>query len=261
MTTSAAYFVRTGPATFLPQRSCAGAWNTEELHIAPVNGLLVHELERWRAARGEDERSITRVSLDYLGVLDFGECSIEFEVLRPGRAVELVEGVLSQHGRPVLRARVWRLAGTDTSAVAGGLRPPLAPPDRAKPFDLTSVWPGEYIETIELRVLEGPEPGHAVAWLGTQLSIVEDEPVSDLARFLLLVDTANGIAVRQSPDQWQFPNLDLTIHLFAQPTGAWLGVETHVIFGDAGHGLTSSDLFDVTGHVGHAEKSLLVRPR
>jgi hypothetical protein len=49
--------------------------------------------------------------------------------------------------------------------------------------------------------------------------------------------------------------------VFRQPVGAWIGFDTRVIFGPAGHGLTSTDLFDVHGHVGHAEQTLLVRPR
>jgi hypothetical protein len=261
MSNPAAYFVRT-PDGLLPQRACMGAWNTDELHIAPVNGVLVHELERWLAEQGIGTgRDITRVSLDYLGVVDFTECEVAFELLRPGRAVELVEGVVSQHGRPVLRARVWLLARGDTSQVDGGAREPLPAPETGNALDLSATWPGAYIESIDARAVLGPTPGHTIAWLTTPLEIVAGEPVSDLARFLLLVDTCNGIAVRESPDAWQFPNLDLTIHLFRQPSGRWIGFDTQVTFGSTGHGLTASHLFDEQGHVGQAALSLLVRPR
>jgi hypothetical protein len=106
-----AYFVRVGERRFLPQRSCAGAWNPDELHISPVNGVLVHELERWLAGRPADGKLVTRLSCDYLGVLGFDECDVTLEVLRPGRGVELVEGVLSQNGRAVLRTRAWAPLG------------------------------------------------------------------------------------------------------------------------------------------------------
>jgi hypothetical protein len=109
MTEQPAYFVRRDDRWFLPQRPCAGAWNPDELHISPVNGLLMHELQHWLADRSDGSRLVTRISYDYLGVLDFTECDVRFEVLRPGRAIELVEGILSQHGRPVLRARVAAL--------------------------------------------------------------------------------------------------------------------------------------------------------
>ena len=184
-----------------------------------------------------------------------------FEVLRPGRAVELVEGVLSQNGRPALRARVWRLSTGDTSSVRGGELDALPPVEADDAFDLSTVWPGGYIASLDVRAVDGPNPGRTTAWITTPLQIVAGEPTTALAQFTLLVDTANGIAVRRPPEEWQFPNVDLTIHLFRQPEGAWVGFDTRVTFGPAGHGLTSTDLYDARGHVGRAEQALLVRPR
>jgi hypothetical protein len=256
-----AYFIRVGEHRFLPQPSCAGAWNTEELHISPVNGLLMHEVERWLSRRPVDGKLVTRISADYLGVLGFDECEVTLEVLRPGRAVELVEGVLSQKGRAALRARVWRLSVSDTSPVQGGALDPLPPVEAADPFNLSTVWPGGYIASLDMRAINGPNPGRTTAWITTPLQIVDGEATTDLAHFALLVDTSNGIAVRRPPEEWQFPNVDLTIHLFRQPEGAWVGFDTSVTFGPLGHGLTSTDLYDSRGQVGRAAQTLLVRAR
>jgi hypothetical protein len=78
--------------------------------------------------------------------------------------------------------------------------------------------------------------------------------------FIALVDTANGIAVRHSPQDWMFPNVDLTVHLHRQPTGSWVGLDTTVIFGPAGHGMTSTVLHDILGPVGQATQTLTLRP-
>jgi hypothetical protein len=94
----------------------------------------------------------------------------------------------------------------------------------------------------------------------TPLQLVDAEPSSDLARFIALVDTANGIAVRHSPQDWMFPNVDLTVHLHRQPTGSWVGLDTTVIFGPAGHGMTSTVLHDILGPVGQAAQTLTLRP-
>ena len=256
-----AYFVRVGEDRFLPQRPCAGAWIPEELHVSPVNGVLAHELERWLSERPRDGKLVTRMSFDYLGVLGFDECTVTLEVLRPGRAVELVEGVLSQNGRAALRARVWRLAVSDTSSVRGGELDLLPPVEASELFDLSTVWPGEYVASLDVRAIGRPTPGRTTAWITTPLEIVEGERTTDLARFTLLVDTSNGIAVRRPPEEWHFPNVDLTIHLFRQPEGAWVGFDTSVTFGPMGHGLTSTNLYDARGHVGRAAQTLLVRPR
>jgi hypothetical protein len=256
-----AYFVRSGEGRVLPTRASSGAWNPDELHVAPVNGLVMHELERRLAQRPADDKLVTRISSDYLGVLGFDECEVTCDVIRTGRSVELVEVVVTQSARAAIRTRVWRVSASDTAAIAGGAREPLPPPEQAVPFDFTPAWPGDYVTTLDARTVGAPAPGRATAWITTAHSIVEGEPVSDLARFALLADTMNGIAVRRPPQEWLFPNVDLTVHLFRQPEGPWLGLETTVTFGPTGHGLTSSELHDARGHVGRGEQSLLVRPR
>jgi hypothetical protein len=97
-------------------------------------------------------------------------------------------------------------------------------------------------------------------WLATPVALVAGEPVSELAGFVGLVDTANGIGVRQSPAAWMFPNVDLTVHLHRQPSGPWVGLDTTVVFGPDGHGLTTTVLHDLDGPVGRAEQLLTVRP-
>lgn len=93
----------------------------------------------------------------------------------------------------------------------------------------------------------------------TPIGLVGGETASDVARWVGLVDTANGISVRTSPREWLFPNVDLTIHLHRQPVGPWIGFDTTVTFGDDGLGLTSSVLHDAHGPVGRAEQVLTVR--
>jgi hypothetical protein len=255
------YFERTGEAAFRPTAASAGAWNPEELHVAPVNGLVMHELERRLSERPADDKLVTRISSDYLGVFTFDECEVTCDVIRTGRSVELVEVVVVQNARPAMRTRVWRVSTSDTAAVAGGERAPLPPPGDADAFDFSSAWAGHFVETVDVRTVGAPAPGRATSWMTTALPVVAGEPVSDLTRIALLADTMNGIAVRQSPEEWLFPNVDLTIHLFRRPQGPWLGLETEVVFGPGGHGLTSAHLHDLGGHVGRGEQSLLVRPR
>jgi hypothetical protein len=144
--------------------------------------------------------------------------------------------------------------------VAGGQAPALPAPESAPTWTLSDAWPGEFITTLEVRPVGPVRPGRTTAWVSTRLDLLAGEPVSDLARYLALVDTANGIAIRESPKEWLFPNLDLTIHLWRQPRGRWVGLDTTVVFGGQGHGLTSATLHDLDGPVGRAEQILTVRP-
>jgi hypothetical protein len=264
---ASAYFVRTGPTTFRPTQHTSGAWSTTEQHIAPLTGLVVHEIERVVAARARtapgratDDKVIARLTYDILGVVSIEDLDIAVEVVRPGRTIELLEAAVTQHGRTVCRVRAWRLGRQDTSAVAGGAPEPVPHPDTVEPQHLGAVWPGGYIGGLDVRPLTPPRPGRTTTWVATGIPLLPDEPVSDLARFVGLVDTANGIAVREDPRAWLFPNVDLTIHLHRTPRDRWVGLDTTVVFGADGVGLTETVLHDVHGPVGRAAQSLTIRP-
>jgi hypothetical protein len=113
------------------------------------------------------------------------------------------------------------------------------------------------IDEVEVTVATG----RAQAWLRSRQDLVEDEEVGGLARFLTLADTANGLV--QGPERrgWFYPNVDLTAHLFREPTGPWVGMDTTVSWGPGGHGLTATVLHDDAGPVGRvAQLCTLRRP-
>lgn len=263
------YYLRTGERRFTSTPHTEGAWLPGEQHMAPVSGLMVHAIERElsalsaAASRSDEpgpELLISRLTFEILGVIAAGEMEIEVSVIRPGRTIQLIEATMIIAGRPTIRARVWRLARRDTASVSGGAPDPLPSPDGLERWAASDQWRGGYIRSLEIRPLPGGKPGRAAGWLRTPIALVHSEPVSDLARFIGLVDTANGIAVRRDPREWMFPNLELTIHLYRQPVWGWVGLDTSVIFGDGGVGLTTSVLHDVNGPVGRVEQLLTVRP-
>jgi hypothetical protein len=255
------YFVRVDDRRFLPTERTGGGWTPDEQHISPMNGLVMHEVERFVAGRPADGLQVGRISFDILGTLAIDAFEIAVEVVRPGRTIELVEATVTSRGRAALRASVWRMATADTTATAGGAPERLPDPEGLTPGDLTRIWPGRYIASLEFRPCDEPRPGRTAGWLRSDVVLLEDEPVGDLARFVAHVDAMNGIAVRASPDEWLFPNLDLTIHLFAQPTGPWVGLDMSVVLGAGGLGLTSAVLHVHRGPVGRAAKTLTLRPR
>jgi len=256
-----AYFEQIAPDRYRPTRHAGGAWNSDEIHFSPLGGLIVHAIDLHReAAGGASGMELGRISFDILGFLAADDCVIQVKTIRPGRTIELIEATVTIAGRPAVLARAWFIATNDTTAVAGGDTIPLESPESASPWEMGDTWPGGYIASLESRTVEPPRPGRTSAWLRTETALVAGEPSSPHASFIALVDTANGIAVRQSPTNWMFPNLDLTIHLHRQPIGDWVGLNTSVTFGPAGHGLTSSVLHDESGPIGRAEQILTVRP-
>lgn len=250
------YYRPMGNGTYLPTRHVQGAWQDWEQHMAPCAGLLAHALV---SHEPRPELQLSRVSYEILGVITAAPSTVRCRVLRPGRTIELVEAVLVINDVDVVRATGWRMSVQDTAAVAGGYPDRLPHPDTLPRWDATRVWAGGYIASLEVRSVPGSQPGAGKAWIRTDVALVEGEPVSPVAAFITLVDTANGVAVRAHPGEWMFPNVDLTIHLYRPPVAGWVGFDTEVIFGAHGVGLTSSVLHDIQGPVGRAEQILTVR--
>ncbi len=258
--TARSYFTASGEDRYLPTEHTGGAWSDEDLHLSPVAGLMVHHLERWRETHADAEKRVGRLSFDVLGRLPRGELTVTTELLRPGRTIDLLQTTASLGGRPVIVLRAWALSPVETGAVAAVEEDPLPAPDALPPADFGEVWPGGYIRSVTGCVVPGHRPGRGAAWLTTDVALVADEPVGELARFMMLVDTANGVATRAKPGEWMFPNVDLTVHLFRTPRAPWVGFDTRVTYGPDGRGLTSTVLHDVDGPVGRAEQMLTVRP-
>lgn len=253
------YFRRLDQHRFLATEACGGAWDQATQHIAPALGLLVHEVERDRDRRRSDGLAIGRLTYDILGTVPVAEVDVSVQVIRAGRTIELVEARLRHAERDVVVLRAWLMQRLDTTTVEGTPLGTTAPPDDLPVWDPTSLWPGGFIRTVEVR-RQLRAPGEGSFWVRTGTPLVDDEPVSDLARLSGLLDIANGMTVRVPPTEVLFPNVDLTVHLFREPHGEWLGFESRVSFGPDGLGLTSSVLHDGTGPVGSLAQLLTVRP-
>lgn len=254
------YFHRVAAGRYRATEHTSGAWNTAEQHIAPSFGLLAHAIETDRDARGHGDLAIGRLSYDILGTIPVDSLmDISVTVIRPGRTIELVEATLGYGGRTVVLARAWLMKQFETKALCGNGFTPIPAPAEMPVWNAGEVWPGGFIASAETRRIDHG-PGRASYWARTDVPLVEGEPVSPLARAAGLLDLANGMAVRFDPREVAFPNLDLTAHFFAAPTGDWLGFDTTVSIGESGIGLTHSIIHDQSGAIGTVSQILTVRP-
>ncbi len=250
-----AFYVRLGDDRFVSTLHSQGAWQPGEQHLAPASGLVLAEVER----RLPGDKLISRVSFDVLGVIHSGEFTIDVEIVRPGRSIELVEACMRHGDRVSIRARIWRLAPGDTTPVHGIEWMPLPPPDAMRHLAFSSIWGGGYIDSLEARQDDNARPGRGCSWIRTRYPLVQGETDPPVAGFLKLIDTANGLVVREDPRSVFFANVDLTVHFFRQPTAGWVGFDTRVNFGSTGLGETFSVLSDIHGPLGTAAQSLTVR--
>ncbi|TQN46118.1 thioesterase superfamily protein [Humibacillus xanthopallidus] len=251
-----AFYRRLGDDLFEPTLQTQGAWREDEQHMGPVSGILTHAIDRHEPREG---MQLARISFEILGVIPARASRVEVRTTRPGRTIELVEATLSVDDRVAVRAQAWRLATHDSAPVGGVELDGIPGPDELVPWEGADTWRGGYIRGLEFRVDPNRRPGRTLAWIRTPNALVDGETCSPTADLVRLVDTANGIAVRVSPDEWMFPNVDLAIHLFREPVRGWVGFDTRVSMGTTGLGLTSTTLHDELGPVGRAEQVLTVR--
>lgn len=254
-----AYFYRSlGAGAYESTLHTQGAWNPHEQHMAPVAGIMTRELE---LCQPRPDLRMARVNFDILGLIPAGEFRIETKIIRGGRTIELLQAELIAEGRVAVRATAWRLQRGDTAAVAAVEEEAMPGVAEAAVWEGMTQWPGGYIASLEIRVVEGHRPGRGQVWIRSPYPMVERQPTADLVRLMGLVDTANGIAARVPPGagSYMFPNVDLSVHLYRDPIGEWLGVDTSVTFGADGIGLTSSVLHDGHGPFGRAAQILTIR--
>lgn len=268
MAEKAAYFRRTRPieltedvrsSFFVSTEHAQGAWQEDELHMAPVSGLVAAELEAYRPRK---DFITTRISFDILGKLHAGEVKVVTETVRPGRTIELIQSTVYAQGRAVLVGRTWKVIASDTSRVAKIVEDPLPPVEEADLWEgMAQRWPGGFIRSIRAKQCADHAPGHGRAWLTTDLELIEGEPTSSFTKLIGLVDVANGLAPVAEPfeDNVFFANVDLTIHFLREPVGEWLGFATTANIGQTGGGITSAVLYDEAGLLGRSEQSQTVR--
>ncbi|BAF53808.1 thioesterase family protein [Corynebacterium glutamicum] len=255
-----AYFIAHGNDTYRPTEHSSGAWRDDELHLAPVAGLVIHHMERWRREVVGDALVFSRFSLEVLGQIARDDVTLRTEIVRPGRTIELIETVAEINGRVTIRARAWLLKTSDLAHISGDTFEAL--PSMAELSDVQAAfqWSGGFMDSIVFVEDTEKIPGKNRAWITGDVQLVDGEDSEPLAEFSKFLDVANGVAVREDPKTWMFPNVDLTFHLFRQPVGTKVGFDTRAAFGPNGIGLTTSVIHDAEGPVGTLNQSLTVRP-
>jgi hypothetical protein len=255
-----AFYEPIGKGKYRPSAHTAGPWSTDSQHLGPPTALLVREFEQ---CEPRADMALTRLTVEVLGPVPVTDLDVVASVERPGRSVELLRGALLANGREVAVARAWRMTTTDTTTVVTGAPPALKPPMQATAMPIPDGWSRGYVDALEWRTLRGGmfQPGGATVWARLRVDVVAGEEPSGLQRLLAVADSASGVSSKLDIRHWLFINTDLSVHLYRQPRGEWVGLDADTVIGPTGAGVATSVLHDQDGAVGRTTQSLLVRPR
>jgi len=262
-------FFETDGEAFRATELTRGPWDPGLQHFGPSAALLGRAIE----GVADDGKRVARITFEILSPVPITALQVQVSIVRAGRRIDLVEAQLSDRdGRAYALARAWRMrvadlalpdhiGGLDEADRPGASGAALPPPDAAshRPFFLGNDVVGYHTAT-DWRFLSGAfgEPGPAIAWCRSLVSLVDAEPLSPLQRVLIVADSGNGISAVAAPSQLIFVNTDLTVALHREPTSEWIGMDSRTVLEPNGSGLASSVLHDTHGKCGIALQTLFV---
>jgi Thioesterase-like superfamily len=234
-------------------------WDPGIQHGSPPLALLTKVIEEMAA---DTPLRIGRLTLDILGAIPVAPLKVRAWTARPGARISLVCAELLPlvDARPVARVSAWLLATSDTSDVATD-RYPLMVEGASVPNPHAWVDAPGYLETVAWRKQDTAEGTAAEVWLSPLVPLVDAEPVTDVQRLAMVVDSANGAGAALDPNEFVFMNTDTTVHLHRLPSGTDFGLRARASIGPDGIGVTTAELFDRHGFVGTSAQTLLVMRR
>ncbi|MDQ2679321.1 MAG: thioesterase family protein [Actinomycetota bacterium] len=256
-----ALFVPEG-GDWLPTAHSRGPWSAESLHGGPVAALLTRAVEQVDAPI---PARLTRVTVELFRPVPLVPLRVTTEVLRPGAKVATLEATLSRvdDGQVLARARAQRIRAVEIDFPDGAVD---EVPDLPGVASDLSHWPGAegtafHSTAVEHRILRGEfgRPGPVFDWVRLRVPVVPDEEPSGWQRAVATADFANGLsAVVPFDGTSMFINPDLTVHLWREPTGEWIGTDAVTRTSTTGVGMSDATLWDLDGRIGRGMQSLLL---
>lgn len=236
-----------------------GPWDARAQHAGPPAALLGGAMQR------VVDVPLVRVTLEILRPVPITTLRVATEVVRPGRKVTMVEGVLADEDGPCLLGRAWGIRQADVAMDVPHPDGAIAGPDAAGEAGFFDVGVDVGWHTgMELRFVAGGgfnELGPATMWGRPRVDLVAGRSWHPLERVLVLADAGNGASASADVKRWMFINTELTVHLTRHPDDEWVALNAHSVYERHGIGAAFSVVHDVRGPIGRAAQSLFLGPR
>lgn len=204
----------------------------------------------------EDMR-LADVRLDILGPIPVAPLSIDVEVVRAGRSMQLLQASATADGTPVAIARSWRIVRTpdDFPRLAGRRTDDVGDvpePAGSGHLQMPGAHTDGYLRSVEWRIVEGGvgQGGVTVAWGRPLIPLVAGEEISPWQRTLVLADSGGGITLTLDPRKHAYINCDLHVALDRDPEGEWIRMSSKALASPGHGGTVHTALADARGELG-----------
>lgn len=264
------------PRAWLPTDLARGPWDPGACHGGPPAALLTRALE---SVTTPEPMRLARLTVELVRPVPLRPIAIETSILRPGRRIQVLEATMRTVDDDVVvaMARALRIRTTEPGAVdlddvgPDGPRrhgvddaPPPLPGRSDELSDVMVSYRAYHSAATEHRFVRGSfrSPGPVFDWIRLVVPVVPGEEPSPWQRAAATADFANGIASSVDFDpSTLFINPDLTVHLWREPVGEWIGMDSVMRTSATGIGLSDSAMWDQTGRIGRGNQSLLLGRR
>ena len=242
-----------------------GPWDERMMHGGAPAALLAHAIEQTEPGA---ELAVTRLTVEFLGGVPVGPVQTATTLAKPGRRFQVVDASLRAGGRPVCLARAVRVRRAelpDAAAIPLPLRSAtvVPRPETGEPW-LAFVEGDDlfYPGATEIVLVGGATgSGHAIAWIRLRGDLLPGVAPSPLVRACAAADFANGLSAILPFEEWLFVNTELTVHVYREPVGEWIGLDAQTVSDASGIGLATGVLHDLSGPFGSCAQSLFVERR
>jgi hypothetical protein len=255
-----AFYVPTATDRFSSTEATVGPWDPRLSHGSPPATLLLRAIEN---DFPRDDVRVGRITLEFFGPVPVAELTVSTEMVRPGSRVELSRARIAANGKTAMEASAWRIAtgAGRVPAVPDARKPPPLPGPQPQTRTVFEAIPHfGYGRALEWRFVDGgfDQLGPATIYARPLIPLVEGEPLSPLARLMLMVDSANGISAALPLGAFLFVPVELTVSVRRYPRTEWVGMRAETTIEDDGVGQTRAELFDEEGYIGTAGQTLFV---
>jgi Thioesterase-like superfamily len=253
---------RVDGATAETSAFAGGPWDPKLQHGAAPSSLICWAVERLPAPA---PMRVARLTVDLMRPVPVAPLTIETELLREGRKIQLVSVRLLASGTEVVRATVLRVRRLEQVLPVEEPWPPIdikSPEDSHDPTE-SGLSQTPFLSGLEMRVAKGSfrKPGPAAVWYRATRPIVDDAPLSPLMRAAIAADFCNGTSAVLDFTKWTFINGDLTLSLAREPVGEWVLLDAETWAGPDSIGIAAARLADRDGYFGRAVQSVLFEKR
>jgi hypothetical protein len=239
----------------------AGPWDPGMQHGSAPASLVVWAAERIATPV---PMHVARVTIDLMRPVPVAPLTLETEVLREGRKIQLCAVRLYANGTLTVGASVLKIKSQANELPPEATEPPLElPGPDQSPVDPASFSNSPFVTGMSLRAARGRfgVPGPGAIWYRADRPVVEGHAISQAMRAVVASDFCNGTSAVLDFRQWTFLNADLTVSMARQPVGEWILLDAESWIGPDGAGLSMARLADVKGYFGRAIQSLVIEKR